>query len=140
MATDTNAPRVYPTLRCDDAPAAIRFLVDAFGFVDHEIHGGSDGGIDHALVGYDTGLVMISSRRQPTSEFDQGTCCLYVAVDDPDAHHDRAVAGGAKIVMQLVDQPYGSREYAAQDPEGNIWAFGTYRPAAPGTANSSSVK
>ena len=31
--------------------------------------------------------------------------------------------------MELVDQPYGSREYAVTDPEGNVWSVGTYRPA-----------
>jgi uncharacterized glyoxalase superfamily protein PhnB len=43
--------------------------------------------------------------------------------------HDRAVAAGAEITMPLVDQHYGSREFAAKDPEGNQWFFGTYRPA-----------
>ena len=51
-----------------------------------------------------------------------------VVVDDPDALHDRAVAGGAEIVMGLTDQDYGSREFAARDPHGNVWCFGTYRP------------
>jgi uncharacterized glyoxalase superfamily protein PhnB len=51
-----------------------------------------------------------------------------VAVDDPDAHHARAKAAGAVIMMELTDQDYGSREYAARDPEGNVWCFGTYRP------------
>jgi uncharacterized glyoxalase superfamily protein PhnB len=127
-----NAPRIYPTLRYDDAPAAIRFLGDAFGFTVQEVSTGSDGGVDHALLAYDTGLVMVSSRRPGPTAFDHGTTCLYVAVDDPDAHHARAVAagGGVEIVMELTDQPYGSREYAARDPEGNVWAFGTYRPAA----------
>ena len=32
--------------------------------------------------------------------------------------------------MELTDQDYGSREYAARDPEGNLWSFGTYRPDA----------
>ena len=39
-----------------------------------------------------------------------------------------ADAAGAEIIMELTDQPYGSREYAAIDPEGNAWSFGTYRP------------
>jgi uncharacterized glyoxalase superfamily protein PhnB len=30
--------------------------------------------------------------------------------------------------MGLTDQEYGSRDYAARDPEGNVWCFGTYRP------------
>ena len=55
---------------------------------------------------------------------------IYVAVDDPDTHHDRAVGAGAEVVMELTDQDYGSREYAAKDPEGNVWCFATYRPTA----------
>lgn len=123
------APRIYPTIRYDDAPAAIRFLTEAFGFTAQEVHEGTDGGIDHALVRYDTSLVMVSSRRGELGIFDHGTTCVYVAVDDPGAHHARASAAGAEIVMELTDQPYGSRDYSARDPEGNVWAFGTYRPA-----------
>ena len=50
-------------------------------------------------------------------------------VEDPDSHHARAVAAGAEITRELTDQDYGSREYAAKDPAGNVWSFGTYRPA-----------
>ena len=53
----------------------------------------------------------------------------YVAVEDADAHHAQAVAAGAEITTGLTDQDYGSRDYAAKDPEGNQWNFGTYRPA-----------
>lgn len=123
------APRIYPTLRYDDAPKAIDFLVDAFGFVRHEIHEGDDGTINHAQLAYDTGLVMLSSRRGDGDKFEAKRMALYVAVDDPDTHHAQAVAAGAEIIMELTDQPYGSREYAAIDPEGNAWSFGTYRPA-----------
>jgi uncharacterized glyoxalase superfamily protein PhnB len=50
-------------------------------------------------------------------------------VENPDALHDRAVAAGAEIVMGLVEQDYGSREFAIRDPEGNVWCLGTYQPA-----------
>jgi len=126
------APSIYPTLRYDDAPAAIRFLTTAFGLVAQEVDEGSDKTVNHALLRHGPSLVMLSSRRPEPSVFDQGTCCLYLAVDDPDAHHARAVAAGAEIVSELTNLPYGSREYAARDPEGNVWAFGTYRPAATG--------
>ena len=53
---------------------------------------------------------------------------VYAYVADPDAHHDRAVAAGARVVHPLTDQPYGSREYGVRDSEGNVWSFGTYRP------------
>jgi uncharacterized glyoxalase superfamily protein PhnB len=32
-------------------------------------------------------------------------------------------------VRPLTDQDYGSREYAAKDPGGNVWSFGTYLPS-----------
>jgi uncharacterized glyoxalase superfamily protein PhnB len=57
-----------------------------------------------------------------------GMISLYLVVPDPDAHHDRAKAAGAQIVRELADQDYGSREYRARDPEGNLWSFGTYQP------------
>jgi uncharacterized glyoxalase superfamily protein PhnB len=126
-----DAPSIYTILRYDDAHAAIRFLGEAFGFTAQEVNEGSDGAVDHALLAYGRDLVMISSRRgdeRQDGSFDHGTSCVYVAVDDPDAHHDKAVAAGAEIVMPLTDQPYGSREYATRDPEGNVWCFGTYRP------------
>jgi uncharacterized glyoxalase superfamily protein PhnB len=52
---------------------------------------------------------------------------VYVAVDEVDSLHDRAKSAGAEIVMAPQDQDYGSRDFAARDPEGNIWSFGTYR-------------
>ena len=104
-----------------DAVAALRWLEKAFGFEPKEVHKGDDGQIVHAQMSFDTGVFMIS--QAPTAGSG-----IYVAVDDPDAHHDRAAAAGAEITMELIDQPYGSREYGAKDLEGNAWYFGTYRP------------
>ena len=42
----------------------------------------------------------------------------------------KAQAAGAEIVRALEDTNYGSREYTARDPEGNLWAFGMYQMAA----------
>ena len=127
----TNPPRIYPTLRYDDCPAAIDLLTKALGFTTVTVVENEDGTIGHGLVAYDGDIVMVSSRSSGGDPlFDQGTACLYVAVDDPDAHHDHAVAQGAEVVMELVDQDYGSREYAVRDGEGNVWVFGTYRPSA----------
>ena len=128
MAT---APRIYPTLRFDDAHAAVELLTKALGFEVVTLVE-DDGKIVHGLLAYDTGIVMVSDRTDTGSPelFDHGTQCLFIAVDDPDAHHDHAVAQGAEVVMELVDQDYGSREYAVRDAEGNVWVFGTYRPEA----------
>ena len=61
-----------------------------------------------------------------------GHATMYVVVEDADAHHERARAAGAEITSELRDTDYGSRDYAAKDPEGNTWYFGTYRPLAGG--------
>ena len=60
--------------------------------------------------------------------FEVGSASVYLVVSDPDAHHDRAQKAGAKVVIPLRDEDYGSRGYTALDPEGNAWSFGTYRP------------
>ena len=53
---------------------------------------------------------------------------IYVAITGVDAHHHRAKEAGAEIVIELHDTDYGSRDYTARDPEGNVWSFGTYLP------------
>ena len=67
--------------------------------------------------------------------WDTGRAVIYLVAGDAaavDAHHARAVAAGATVVQELVDQPYGSREYAVTDPEGNVWSVGSYRPTPAG--------
>lgn len=125
--TETTAPSIYPTMRYEDARAAIDFLVKAFGFVEEQVYE-QDDVIVHALLSYGNGMIMMSTAGASDPMLNARPS-LYIAVDDPDAHHARAVAAGAEIVMPLTDQDYGSREYAASDPEGNVWSFGTYRPA-----------
>jgi uncharacterized glyoxalase superfamily protein PhnB len=119
---------IYPTLRYTDPAAAIRFLTGAFGLVEQFVSKDDTGGVAHAELSFGGGAVLLGARRGD-DPFDTGRAVLYLVVDDPDAHHARAVAAGAEVVMPLTDQPYGSREYAALDPEGNIWSFGTYRPS-----------
>ncbi|MGH3932413.1 MAG: VOC family protein [Pseudonocardiaceae bacterium] len=120
---------IYPTLRYTDAKAAIAFLTNTLGLIEEHVSTADDGSIGHAELSWDGGVVMLGTRAGTSDPFDTGRAVLYLAVDDVDAHHDRAVAAGTEIVYGLTDQPYGSREYAARDPEGNIWSFGTYRPA-----------
>jgi uncharacterized glyoxalase superfamily protein PhnB len=124
---------IYPTLRYDDPRAAAEFLVSALGFVEEHLSTAEDGTVGHAELSFrgtpdaEPGVVMLGTRR-PGDTFDTGRAVIYLVVDDPDERHRRAVAAGAQVVMDLVDQPYGSREFAVTDPEGNVWSLGTYRP------------
>ena len=120
---------IIPTLRYADAPGAIDFLERAFGLERRHVTENEDGTIAHAELTHGRGMVMLGSAREGDA-FSTGRAVIYVVVDDPDALHDRAKAAGAEIVRGLVDQDYGSREFAAADPEGNVWSFGTYDPFA----------
>ena len=123
--------RFSPVLIYDDAEKAIRFLTEAFGFTEHAVHRTPDGAIAHAELAYEGSHVGLADRvKGEDSIFDLGPCAIYVVVDDPDAHHDRAVAAGAEVVFPLTDQDYGSRDYAVRDPEGFVWCFGTYVPGS----------
>jgi len=134
----TDPTRIFPTLRYRDAAAMIGWLQEAFGFVVHADYRDDDGSVVHAQLAYGSGMVMLS--RSGDRGYDRlvatpgdgapQTGGIYIAVDDVDAHHDRARAAGAEIVMALTDQPYGSRDYSARDPEGYVWSFGTYWPKA----------
>ena len=127
----TEAPRLYPSMRYRDAPAAIAFLEEAFGFKRREVIANEDGTIAHAELTLGPSILMLGSdRADPLSGSRAGLGWMYVAVDDPDAHQVRARAAGAEVVVELHDTDYGSRDYAARDLEGNLWYFGTYRPSA----------
>jgi uncharacterized glyoxalase superfamily protein PhnB len=124
---------VYPTLRYHDPRAAISFLVEAFGFTEKSVMTTDDGRVSHAELGWPDpggagGTIMVGTMGTGSDTYDTSKVVTYLALDDPDAAYKRAVAAGAEIVMELTDQPYGSREFAAKDPEGNVWSFGTYRP------------
>ncbi len=132
---EIEAPRLYPTIRCRDAEAMIRWLKDVVGFTEHVVY--RDGGIiQHAELAYGSSILMLGQARD--DEYgklvgDLGgrrTDAIYVAVADPDSLHARVKASGARIEMELHDTHYGSRDFACRDPEGNLWSFGTYWPKA----------
>jgi uncharacterized glyoxalase superfamily protein PhnB len=125
---------VYPVLKCNDAHAAIEFLERAFGFERLRVYEGEGGGVVHGELRIGDDVVLVSSTGQGDPRFDQGAgrASLYLVVDDPDARYQRAKEAGAGIERELEDQDYGSREFTARDPEGNLWSFGTYRPALEG--------
>jgi uncharacterized glyoxalase superfamily protein PhnB len=118
---------IFPILTYRDPVAAIDFLERAFGFERGQVHTGEAGAVVHAEVAFRGTHIMLGGVSGGEDE-DAGRGRTYVVVEDPDAHHDRARAAGAEILSELRDTDYGSRDYAAGDPEGNRWYFGTYAP------------
>lgn len=131
------APTVWPTLNYNDARAAIGYLVDVFGFVEHAVYTDEDDSttVQHAeLTWPEGGGVMLGTAGRADSEFSQqptGAASLYVVTADPVPIMDRAVAAGFRIVRELREEDYGSLGFSVADPEGNLWSFGTY-PGAGG--------
>jgi uncharacterized glyoxalase superfamily protein PhnB len=129
------APRIYPTLRCMDAEAMIRWLTDVLGFTEHVVYRGN-GEVQHAQLAYGSSILMLGQSRDDDYGRMVGdiggrrTDALYIAVEDPDALHAKVNAAGATIEMEPHDTDYGSRDFACRDPEGNLWSFGTYWPKA----------
>ena len=118
---------INPVVHYRDLAAGSRFLVEAFGFVQHQAHQAEDGStqyVELSLNGAPLGL----GPHSPGSMFDTGPSVVYISLDEVDSMHERAVAAGAEILMPPTDQDYGSRDFVAKDHEGNVWCFGTYAP------------
>ncbi len=129
---------LIPSLCYLDAPAAIQWLEGAFGFRAKLVVPGPDDSVVHSQLVCDEPpcMVMVFSRRddefgklqRPPQELGGCNQGLYLVVKDLQAHHDRAAAMGAKIVMPLQSQDYGGEAYTCLDLEGHVWSFGTYDP------------
>ena len=132
--TDHLRPNIFPAIRYADADAGIDFLKRAFGATEKAVHRGEDGVIQHAELALGAGLVMVGQQREDGKLGGEAPralaspISLYITVPDPDAHHAIARRAGARVVRELEDMDYGSREYSVRDPEGNLWSFGTYDP------------
>jgi uncharacterized glyoxalase superfamily protein PhnB len=121
-------PNIFPILRYDDAPRAIEFLARAFGFEVASDHRGPDGRVVHADLRLGSSVVGLSSTgtspaNSPWATVRQG---IYIVLSDPDAVYARARSAGADVALPIADQSHGSRDFTLRDPEGHLWAFGTY--------------
>jgi uncharacterized glyoxalase superfamily protein PhnB len=135
-AKNTRA-NVIPTMRYEDAPAAIAWLCQAFGFEKGLVVPGEGGTIAHAQLVFGNGMIMLGSAgsgeydalvKPPKSIGGIGSQSPYIVVEDVDRHYARAVAAGAEIVIDIKDEDYGGRGYSCRDPEGHVWNFGTFDP------------
>lgn len=126
-------PSIIPCLFYRDAPAAIAWLKRAFGFAALSVTPGPDDTILHAELNFGPAVIMLGTAKPAMGwvsarDLPAVNQTIYIALDDVDAHHARAVASGAEITYPLSDKPYGGREYGARDLEGHHWSFGSYRP------------
>ena len=85
----------------------------------------------HGEVQIGDSIVMIGGGI-PGKEFPGSLqpSALHVYVEDADAAIRKAVAAGATLVDEPVDQDYGERSGAVEDPAGNLWYIATSKGAS----------
>ena len=131
MSYDPQAgvPRIMPSLRYADVGAALDWLHEAFGLVEHLRWVAPDGTVQHAEMRIGTAYVELSrggeGYRNPRT---LGASCatLVVFVDHVDRHAERSRSAGATILAEPADKPWGLRQYLAADPEGHRWEFSEF--------------
>lgn len=135
---------LIPCLRYRDAPAAIAFLCDAFGFERHAVYTdeADPSLVHHAQLTLGNSMVMLGTAQagevqalygwKTPAEAGGVTMCVCAYVEDPDAHCARAKGAGAEIIRgPYANEGYPGRAYDVRDTEGNVWNFGNYDPWAP---------
>lgn len=140
IAKNTRAT-VIPCLRYREAPAAIDWLCEVFGFERHLVVPNDSGGIAHAQLSFGNGMVMVASADQESEYGDLvnlpdqvggvETQSPYLVVNDADAVYERAKAAGAQIIIEIKNEDYGGRGFTCRDLEGRLWNVGTYDPWSP---------
>jgi PhnB protein len=111
-----------------DEQAILAFLTDAFGFVERARISAPDGGV-MSWLGLQDALFMIgraspAELRYSPKENGKPTAMLNLWIDDIDAHRERAISHGARIVEPPPTNALDKfRSYTALDPEGNHWRF-----------------
>jgi uncharacterized glyoxalase superfamily protein PhnB len=124
-------------LSYEDVAGAAEWLVRAFGFSEAERFE-HEGEVVHVTLRLGSGAVMlgkpgdtyVNPRRLRELSTDAARMYevpwvvdgVWAAVDDVDAHRERARAAGATLLSEIEDGPDG-RLYRVEDPEGHRWMF-----------------
>ncbi|MGC1783835.1 MAG: VOC family protein [Acidobacteriaceae bacterium] len=138
-----SGPSIIPHVWYPEPKAAVAFLERAFDFRPQFQEPDGNGGVHsdmRAELKIGRGLILVGSANAPRFMFRTpreaggvNTGAVYTATRDIDALYRRAKDAGAQMVRDLADTDYGSRDFAACDPDGYLWSFGTYHPAIDGS-------
>ena len=142
-----NSSVLIPSLRYKNAPAAVAWLEQAFGFERHAVYDGPDGTVAHAELRFGNGMVMLGSadNERPLKHMyvtakeigGRVTSPLYLIVKDCERAYARALAAKAEVIVEMKTMEYGGNAFTVRDPEGYLWSVGEYSPWAENeTANT----
>jgi uncharacterized glyoxalase superfamily protein PhnB len=135
MAGGEGEQTIFVGLHYKDGRAALAWLERAFGFTSTFDVPDAVGGVTHAEMRLGDGVLMVDSGPKDPAVWGDTAQATYVYVPDPDAHHARAAAAGARIIQPPHDTPW-ARSYYVHDLDGFIWGFSTYKPMGIGSSSS----
>jgi uncharacterized glyoxalase superfamily protein PhnB len=118
VPTDT----ILPHVMYRDVGAALAWLTQTFGFVEHYRYGQP---INGAQLYLGNAYIMIAQAQKGEDSPAHCGCAtqsLTVFVEDIEKHYER-VKTAARIVEDLHETAYGELQYAALDLEGHHWLF-----------------
>lgn len=113
---DGPVPDAVPVLPVAELGRALAFY-ERLGFEVRATYPG------YVILGY--GPTEVHLAEVPDIEGTETWTGCYLRVDDADAVHAHWVAVGAPELSAPADQPYGTREFATEDPDGNLWRVGS---------------
>ncbi len=125
-----NSSVVIPRLVCREPAAAIDFYARTFDAVELDRRPGPDGAVAHALMTIGPAMIMIEGEwptlpsRAPTLD-GSSPVVIFVYVEDVDQTVERAIAGGAQILVPAQNQFWGDRIAWIMDPSGHVWTIAT---------------
>lgn len=115
---------ITPYFAVREAGKLLDFLKRAFDAEEVDTLKTPDGSVMHAAVKVGDSMVMIG-QTSDDPDYKLMPAMLYLYVNDADAMYKQAVQAGAKSVMEPIDQFYGDRSGAVEDPAGNQWWIAT---------------
>src|SRR3974390_321421 len=133
IAITASTSTIMPALRYRDANPAIEGLCSAFGLERHVVYPGPNNTVGHAELTLGGGMIMLGSVKDdeygrgfksPAELGDIETRGTYIVVQDADAVYARAKPASGKIIREIQNTDYGSREFTVKDPEGHSWSVG----------------
>jgi uncharacterized glyoxalase superfamily protein PhnB len=111
-------PSVVPCLLYDDIPAAVRWIVGTLGFREMVRASMPDGWTGHSELERDRFVLLLGRRGGGLADTASLT---QVFVDDVDLSCRLAVSRGGTVLDGPRDQPWGVRQAAVADPQGQRW-------------------
>jgi len=129
MASNKSLGTIIPTMRYQDASAAMDWLCKTFGFEKRLVVPGENATIAHAQLTLGNGMIMLASATEDEYgalvkplENTSSPCTQspYIVVDEVDALYERVKTAGAKIEIELKEEDYGGKVFSCRDPQGQL--------------------